>query len=139
MLGKFTRRFLSSKSLSESQWKTKLSPWEYRVLRLKNTEPPGSGPLNKHFEKGTYVCAGCNTPLYSSKHKFDSGCGWPAFYDALPGAIKSIPDPDGYRTEIVCGECDGHMGHVFENEGFPTPTDVRHCVNSISLKFKAEE
>ncbi|OQR83322.1 peptide methionine sulfoxide reductase B3, chloroplastic-like [Achlya hypogyna] len=123
-------------SLTDAEWKSKLTPWEYRVLREKGTEPPGSGPLNKHFEAGTYVCAGCHTPLYLSTHKFDSGCGWPAFYDALPEAISRVPDSDGHRTEIVCAVCHGHMGHVFENEGFPTPTNHRHCVNSVSLKFK---
>ncbi|CCI46227.1 unnamed protein product [Albugo candida] len=78
-------------------------------------------------------------PVYTSETKFDSGCGWPAFYDAVPNAIKSIPDPDGRRIEIVCANCNGHMGHVFKNEGFPTPTDERHCVNSASLIFHAGE
>ncbi|EQC29697.1 methionine-R-sulfoxide reductase [Saprolegnia diclina VS20] len=141
-VGAATRRLRFStkaQALSDDEWKAKLTPWEYRVLRQKGTEPSGSGPLNKHFEKGTYVCAGCHTPLYASTHKFDSGCGWPAFYDALPSAIVWVPDSDGQRTEIVCAKCHGHMGHVFENEGFPTPTNHRHCVNSISIKFKADK
>ncbi|WZZ25196.1 hypothetical protein YC2023_008597 [Brassica napus] len=95
----------------------------------------GTGEYNKLFEDGIYSCAGCGTPLYKSATKFDSGCGWPAFFDGLPGAINRTPDPDGRRIEITCAACGGHLGHVFKGEGFPTPTDERHCVNSISLKF----
>ncbi|KAJ0410397.1 hypothetical protein P43SY_002729 [Pythium insidiosum] len=125
--------------LSEDEWKARLSPVEYQILRLKGTERAGTGKYNKHYDEGTYVCAGCKAPLYTSKTKFDSGCGWPAFYDAIPGAIKAVPDADGRRTEIMCARCDGHMGHVFKGEGFKTPTDERHCVNSVSLVFHAGE
>ncbi|RVX10161.1 Peptide methionine sulfoxide reductase B3, chloroplastic [Vitis vinifera] len=96
---------------------------------------PGTGEYDKFFEEGVYNCAGCGTPLYKSTTKFNSGCGWPAFYEGLPGAINRTPDPDGMRIEITCAACGGHLGHVFKGEGFPTPTNERHCVNSISLKF----
>ncbi|CAI0560128.1 unnamed protein product [Linum tenue] len=98
--------------------------------RLKST-----GEYDKFFEEGIYKCAGCGTPLYKSGTKFNSGCGWPAFFEGLPGAIHRTPDPDGRRTEITCAACGGHLGHVFKGEGFKTPTDERHCVNSVSIKF----
>ncbi|XP_030464942.2 peptide methionine sulfoxide reductase B5-like [Syzygium oleosum] len=120
---------------SEEEWQAVLSPEQFRILRLKGTEYPGTGEYDKYFEEGVYTCAGCGTPLYRSTTKFNSGCGWPAFYEGLPGAINCILDPDGMRTEITCAACGGHLGHVFKGEGFPTPTDERHCVNSISLKF----
>ncbi|KAG2781090.1 hypothetical protein PC129_g3695 [Phytophthora cactorum] len=125
--------------LSDEEWKQRLTPMQYQVLRLKGTERGGTGEYNKHKETGVYVCAGCKTPVYMSTTKFDSGCGWPAFYDAIPGAIKAVPDADGHRVEIMCAKCDGHMGHVFKGEGFKTPTDERHCVNSVSLVFHAGE
>ncbi|KAG6594159.1 methionine-R-sulfoxide reductase [Phytophthora cinnamomi] len=125
--------------LSDEEWKQRLTPTQFQVLRLKGTERAGTGEYNKHKETGVYVCAGCKTPVYTSTTKFDSGCGWPAFYDAIPGAIKAVPDADGSRTEIMCAKCDGHMGHVFKGEGFQTPTDERHCVNSVSLVFHAGE
>ncbi|KAG1704180.1 Peptide methionine sulfoxide reductase B5 [Phytophthora capsici] len=127
--------------LSDEEWKQRLTPMQFQVLRLKGTERAGTGEYNKHKETGVYVCAGCKTPVYTSTTKFDSGCGWPAFYDAIPGAIKAVADADGRRTEIMCAKCDGssHMGHVFKGEGFKTPTDERHCVNSVSLVFHAGE
>lgn len=120
---------------SEEEWRAVLSPEQFRILRQKGTEYPGTGEYDKFYEEGIYTCAGCNTPLYKSTTKFNSGCGWPAFFDGLPGAINRIPDPDGMRVEITCAACGGHLGHVFKGEGFRTPTDERHCVNSISLKF----
>uniref|UniRef100_A0A7C9AJR4 Peptide-methionine (R)-S-oxide reductase n=1 Tax=Opuntia streptacantha TaxID=393608 RepID=A0A7C9AJR4_OPUST len=120
---------------SEEEWRAVLSPEQFRILREKGTEYPGTGEYDKFFEEGVYKCAGCGTPLYRSTTKFNSGCGWPAFYEGLPGAINRTPDPDGRRIEITCAACGGHLGHVFKGEGFPTPTDERHCVNSISLKF----
>ncbi|GMQ01315.1 hypothetical protein CsSME_00047990 [Camellia sinensis var. sinensis] len=120
---------------SEEEWQAILSPEQFRILRQKGTEYPGTGVYDKFFGEGVYTCAGCGTPLYRSTTKFNSGCGWPAFYEGLPGAINCNPDPDGMRTEITCAACGGHLGHVFKGEGFRTPTDERHCVNSISLKF----
>ncbi|KAF9675745.1 hypothetical protein SADUNF_Sadunf09G0064800 [Salix dunnii] len=120
---------------SEEEWRVVLSPEQFRILRQKGTEYPGTGEYDKFFEDGVYNCAGCGTPLYRSTTKFNSGCGWPAFYEGLPGAINRNPDPDGMRIEITCAACGGHLGHVFKGEGFRTPTNERHCVNSISLKF----
>ncbi|KAI3752953.1 hypothetical protein L2E82_24996 [Cichorium intybus] len=120
---------------SEEEWRAVLSPEQFRILRQKGTEYPGTGQYDKFYEEGVYTCAGCNTPLYKSTTKFNSGCGWPAFYEGIPGAINRHPDPDGMRVEITCAACGGHLGHVFKGEGFRTPTDERHCVNSISLKF----
>ncbi|PWA78697.1 Mss4-like protein [Artemisia annua] len=125
----------SSVEKSEDEWRAVLSPEQFRILRQKGTEYPGTGQYNKFYEEGVYSCAGCGTPLYKSTTKFNSGCGWPAFYEGLPGAINRHPDPDGMRVEITCAACGGHLGHVFKGEGFKTPTDERHCVNSISLKF----
>ncbi|KAF8401601.1 hypothetical protein HHK36_012547 [Tetracentron sinense] len=120
---------------SEEEWRAILSPEQFRILRQKGTEFPGTGEYNKFSGEGIYSCAGCGTPLYRSTTKFNSGCGWPAFYEGLPGAINCTSDPDGRRIEITCAACGGHLGHVFKGEGFPTPTDERHCVNSISIKF----
>jgi peptide-methionine (R)-S-oxide reductase len=113
---------------------------QFRIIREKGTEPPHSGEYDKTTTSGTYNCAACNTPLYKSTTKFASGCGWPAFYEGIPGAIKTNTDNSWgmSRTEIVCAQCGGHLGHVFKGEGYNTPTDERHCVNSVSLKLQKD-
>ena len=107
---------------------------EKRVIINKGTEAPFSGKYNDNKEEGTYICKQCNTPLFSSKSKFNSGTGWPSFDDDIDNNVKRVPDIDGRRVEIVCANCGGHLGHVFEGEGF-TDKMTRHCVNSISLNF----
>ncbi len=113
-----------------------LSPWEYRVMVEKATDPPGPGGYTNHFAEGTYHCRACGAALFRSDAKFHSGCGWPAFDQEIPGAVVRKPDFSHgmIRTEILCARCGGHLGHVFEGEGF-TATNTRHCVNSSSIIF----
>jgi peptide-methionine (R)-S-oxide reductase len=113
----------------------KLTDEEKRVIEDKGTEAPFLGTYDNFFEEGIYLCKKCGQKLYSSKAKFDSGCGWPSFDAEYEGAVKRMADEDGIRVEITCSSCGAHLGHVFEGEGY-TPKNVRHCVNSISLEFE---
>lgn len=127
---------------SEQEWRAVLSNEQFRVLRKQGTERPFVGKYDKHMpDKGIYTCAGCNAPLYKASHKFKSGCGWPAYFDSIPGAVTRHTDNSlgMSRIEIVCSNCGGHLGHVFKGEGYNTPTNERHCVNSISLNFSADD
>lgn len=114
----------------------KLTPEEAAVIEQKGTERPFSGEYDDFYKEGTYICRKCNNPLFSSKAKFDSGCGWPSFDEHFEGAVNQIPDKDGVRIEIQCAKCGGHLGHVFAGEKL-TEKDTRHCVNSLSIKFVA--
>ncbi|TDL23621.1 methionine sulfoxide reductase [Rickenella mellea] len=126
---------------TDNEWRAVLSPEQFRVIRQKGTEHPGTGKFDKFDKEGVYSCAACGAELYKSTTKFNSGCGWPAFFDAIPGAVTRHEDKSMFMTriEITCTSCGGHLGHVFKGEGFPTPTDERHCVNSVSMTFVGED
>ncbi len=111
-----------------------LIPQDERILLQKATEAPFTGLYNQHFQAGTYICKQCNAPLFYSDHKFPTSCGWPGFDDAIPGAVREQTDGDGHRTEILCANCKGHLGHVFRGEQL-TNKNLRHCVNSLALHF----
>ncbi|GLY21354.1 peptide-methionine (R)-S-oxide reductase MsrB [Micromonospora sp. NBRC 101691] len=125
---------------TEDEWRVRLSPEEFRVLRQAGTERPWTGEYVDTKTPGVYHCRACGVELFSSDTKFDSHCGWPSFDDALPGAVKEIPDNTlgMRRVEIRCARCDSHLGHVFHGEGF-TPKDTRHCVNSVSIRLEPRE
>ncbi len=124
--------------LSDAEWRKRLSPQAYAVLRQGSTEYPFTSPLNNEHRNGVFVCAGCALPLYASSTKFDSGTGWPSFYDHLPHAIAERPDRSlgEERTEVRCARCGGHLGHVF-NDG-PPPTGLRYCMNGVAMRFVAK-
>ncbi|WP_343486740.1 peptide-methionine (R)-S-oxide reductase MsrB [Allomuricauda sp. d1] len=125
---------------TEEDWKKELSPEEYRVLRQKGTEYPYTGEYNLHFKNGDYHCRACNAKLFESDHKFESGCGWPSFDQAVEGAIEYIRDTSHgmIRTETVCANCGSHLGHVFD-DGPRDTTGQRYCINSVSIDFKAPQ
>jgi peptide-methionine (R)-S-oxide reductase len=123
---------------TDAEWRKLLSPERYEILRKHGTEPPGSSPLDREKRKGIFACAGCDLPLYSSETKFESGTGWPSFWQPLPNAIGTSVDKTLFmtRTEVHCRRCEGHLGHVFEDG--PKPTGLRYCMNGLSLIFKPE-
>ena len=124
----------------DKKYLKKLTPQEIEVIVNKGTERPYSGKYNDFYKQGLYLCKVCDNPLFYSNDKFNSNCGWPSFDDEIKGSIKRIPDYSlgKVRTEIICSNCNGHLGHVFEGEGF-TEKNIRHCVNSISIKFIENE
>lgn len=124
----------NSKKMEQNAKYNKLNDYEKKVILEKATDRPYTGEYTDNKKTGTYICRQCNNPLYESKDKFDSHCGWPSFDDEIKGSVKQIPDADGMRTEIVCNNCQGHLGHVFMGEGF-TSKNTRHCVNSTSMVF----
>lgn len=134
-------RSMDMRDKTESEWEDELTPEQYHVLREKGTELPFSGEYDSLFDPGTYSCAACGTKLFDSETKFDAECGWPSFYDALPGAVEFHEDDSlgTVRTEVTCATCGGHLGHVFEGEGLGMPTDQRFCINSLSLQFTPDE
>jgi peptide-methionine (R)-S-oxide reductase len=123
---------------TEQEWRRILTSDQFRVLRKHGTEQAGTSPLDKQYDKGTFVCAGCNSPLFTSETKFDSGTGWPSFNDPIEGAIATTTDRAFFMTriEVHCSRCGGHLGHVFDDG--PAPTGKRYCMNGVSLKFNPE-
>jgi peptide-methionine (R)-S-oxide reductase len=123
--------------LTDAQWRRRLNPAQYAVLREAHTERPGSSPLDREHRRGTFLCAGCGQPLFSSAAKFDSGTGWPSFFTALPRAVTTREDRSLFaaRTEVLCARCGGHLGHLF-NDG-PRPTGLRYCMNGVAMTFRA--
>ena len=121
---------------TEEQWQKILSPEQFNVLRKHGTERAGSSPLDQEHRQGTFLCAGCNTPLFSSKTKYDSGTGWPSFYAPIAANVGTSVDNSFFmtRVEVHCNTCGGHLGHVFEDG--PQPTGKRYCMNGVALKFK---
>jgi peptide-methionine (R)-S-oxide reductase len=124
--------------LSDDEWRARLSPQAYAVLRQEDTERPFSSPLNDEKRKGIYACAGCDLPLFQSDTKYDSGTGWPSFYAPIENAIRTKRDVSflGIRTEVHCRRCGGHLGHMFEDG--PRPTGLRYCMNGVALAFVAQ-
>ena len=122
---------------SEAEWRKRLSPQQFAVLRQEATERPYSSPLNKEKRKGLYTCQGCGNALYASRTKFDSGTGWPSFWEAIPGAVGTKTDRKLLypRTEVHCADCGGHLGHIFDDG--PKPTGKRHCINGVALAFRS--
>jgi peptide-methionine (R)-S-oxide reductase len=130
-----TEQTIDYRKLTDADWRKRLDPQAYDVLRKHGTERPGTSALNHEKRKGTFACAGCDLPLFSSDTKFESGTGWPSFYQPLPDAIGTTSDRSFFmtRTEVHCKRCEGHLGHVFDDG--PKPTGLRYCMNGVSLKF----
>ena len=148
LFGRFSGRGQSSKDnaqsdfevkLSDEEWRQRLTPEQYRVLREHGTERAGTSPLNREKRNGTFVCAGCDTPVFTADTKFESGTGWPSFFKPIDGAIGTAQDNTLLmtRTEVHCSRCGGHLGHVF-NDG-PAPTGLRYCMNGVAMKFQPTE
>lgn len=123
---------------TDEEWMKILTPEQYRVLRRHGTERAGTSPLDSEKRAGTFLCAGCDLPVYSSQTKFDSGTGWPSFWDAIEGAVGTSTDRSFFmtRTEVHCRRCGGHLGHIFDDG--PRPTGKRHCINGVAMKFQAD-
>ena len=123
------------RNLSDTEWRSRLTPEQYNVLRKHGTERAGTSPLNHEKRTGTFACSGCDLPLFSSETKFESGTGWPSFYQPLPNAVGTKTDRSFFmsRTEVHCSRCLGHLGHVFDDG--PKPTGLRYCMNGVAMKF----
>ena len=133
-----TEQTIDYRTLTDADWRKRLNSAQYDVLRKHGTERAGTSPLNKEKRKGTFACAGCDLPLFSSETKFESGTGWPSFYQPLSNAVATTTDRSLFmtRTEVHCRRCDGHLGHVFDDG--PKPTGLRYCMNGVAMKFVAE-
>ena len=133
-----TEQAIDFKKLTDAEWRKRLTPAQYDVLRKHGTERAGTSPLNKEHRKGTFACAGCDLPLFASDTKFESGTGWPSFYKPLDHAVEAKSDRSFFmtRTEVHCSRCLGHLGHVFDDG--PKPTGLRYCMNGVALAFEPE-
>jgi len=134
-----TEQTIDWRKVSDAEWRQRLDPQQYEVLRKHGTERAGTSPLNHEKRKGTFACAGCALPLFSSDTKFESGTGWPSFYKPLDNAVETKTDRSFFmaRTEVHCRRCEGHLGHVFDDG--PPPTGLRYCMNGVALKFVPTE
>lgn len=127
------------KLIADDEWRQRLSPEEYHVLRQAGTEPPGTGEYENTTTEGIYTCRACGHEIFRSTEKFSSHCGWPSFYSPAgnDNVIERVDNSLGMRrVEVLCANCESHLGHVFEGEGYPTPTDLRYCINSISMRLE---